>query len=200
MIWPTSNSANLSNFVQRWSVFSNEVGFEKNKFVCLSHFLVCLCFQGMARVKQQQEGGRYLIGFTYGMYVAGCGEYLDILIYSNIFRYEYSFVSYSYHFLMQIYSDICSYCFFYTSIFGSLFVSFLDTQVSLATTHVSPMVSPSVSWSHCWISNLWSPHFFCTTSAKCTRLACLLSFASLFNLYLAGSTTWHLLGSPPFSK
>ena len=61
-------------------------------------FLSLFVLQGMARVKQQQEGGRYLIGFTYGMYVAGCGEYLDILIYSNIFRYEYSFVSYSYHF------------------------------------------------------------------------------------------------------
>ena len=44
---------------------------------------------------------------------SGCGEYSDIRIYSNIFRYKYSFVSYSYHFLMRIYIylDICSYHF-----------------------------------------------------------------------------------------
>ena len=42
---------------------------------------------------------------------SGCGEYSDIRIYSNIFRYEYSFVSYSYHF-------------FYANIFGYSFVLF----------------------------------------------------------------------------
>ena len=77
----------------------------------------------------------------------GCGEYSDIRIYSNIFRYKYSFVSYSYHFfdanifrysfvlffwyeyirifvriifLIRIYSDIRSYRFFiriYSNIF-----------------------------------------------------------------------------------
>ena len=36
-----------------------------------------------------------------------------ILIYSNIFWYEYSFVSYLHHFLIQIYSDIHLYCFLY---------------------------------------------------------------------------------------
>ena len=38
---------------------------------------------------------------------------------------------------------------------------FLDTQVSLAPTHVRWSVRPKVSQSHFWISNLWSP--FCAT-------------------------------------
>ena len=38
---------------------------------------------------------------------------------------------------------------------------FLDTQVSLAPTHVSPSVRPLVGPSHFRISNLWSP--FCAT-------------------------------------
>ena len=42
----------------------------------------------------------------------GCGDYSDIQIYLNIFRYEYSFVSYSYHF-------------FDTNIFGYSFVKHL---------------------------------------------------------------------------
>ena len=61
----------------------------------------------------------------------------QIFGYSNIFLYEYSFVSYSYHFfdtnifgyslfvsffLIQIYSDIRSYCFSDTNIFGYSFV------------------------------------------------------------------------------
>ena len=65
-----------------------------------------------------------------------CDEYSDIRIYLSIFRYEYSFVSYLYHFfdtnifgysfvcifLIRIYSYIRSYHFFYTNIFGYSFV------------------------------------------------------------------------------
>ena len=35
------------------------------------------------------------------------------IFYLNIFQYEYSFVSYSYNFLIRIYSDIHSYNFLY---------------------------------------------------------------------------------------
>ena len=57
------------------------------------------------------------------------------------------------------------------------FLSFLDTQLSPEPTPVSW----SVRWSHFQISNLWSPHYFCTTSALllhyfCTTSALLLHY------------------------
>ena len=75
--------------------------------------------------------------------ISGCGEYSDIRIYSNIFRYEYSFVSYSYHFFdanifrysfvlfffKRIYLDIRSYHFFDTNIFRYSFVSLFDSNI-----------------------------------------------------------------------
>ena len=50
----------------------------------------------------------------------GCGEYSDIRMYSNIFRYEYSFVSYSYHFFdanIFGYSFVLLFCYEYIRIF-----------------------------------------------------------------------------------
>ena len=83
-------------------------------------------------------------------------------------------------------------------------IYFLDTQVSLEPTSVGKSVGQSVGWSHFWISNLWSALlsafsksvfiFKCIFPkciypkcifARCTRLACLLSFASLFQWQLA---------------
>ena len=52
-------------------------------------------------------------------FTPGCGEYSDIRIYSNIFRYEYSFVSYSYNF-------------FDANIFGYSFVLVLALVLILA--------------------------------------------------------------------
>ena len=48
--------------------------------------------------------------------ISGCGEYSDIQIYLNIFRYEYLFVLYSYHF-------------FDTNIFGYFFVLFFSIRI-----------------------------------------------------------------------
>ena len=48
---------------------------------------------------------------------------MNIFVYSNLFQYENSFVSY--HFFIQIYLDIHSYYFLDTNIFGYAFVSFL---------------------------------------------------------------------------
>ena len=101
-------------------------------------FQYMLCYQHSHLLNTHSDfserGSVYWIGSS-----SGCGEYSDIRIYSNIFRYEYSFVSYSYHFcdanifgysfvlffwfeyirifvriifLIRIYSDIRSYRFF----------------------------------------------------------------------------------------
>ena len=54
-------------------------------------------------------------------------EYIRIFSDTNIRSYHIRII-----FLMQIYSDIRSYCFFDTNIFGYSFVSFLDALASLA--------------------------------------------------------------------
>ena len=64
------------------------------------------------------------VGQTQGVANIRIFEYIRIFSGTNIRSYHIRII-----FLMRIYSDIHSYCFFDTNIFGYSFVSFFDTNI-----------------------------------------------------------------------
>ena len=95
---------------------------------------------------------------------------MNLFVHSNVFRYEYSFVSYSYHFfdtnifgysfvllfLIRIYSDICSYHLFDMNIFGYSFVSFFGYKYIGIFVRIENLYSP-----HPGLNLNWRPLWFC---------------------------------------
>ena len=66
-----------------------------------------------------------------------------------------------------------------------------DTQVTLAPTHVSKFVSWWVIKSHFRIANLWSSHYFRTTSALLLHNFCTTSALLLYNFCITSALLLH---------